>query len=264
MIGAIIGDIVGSRFEFNNINTKEFELFTKDCSFTDDTICTIAIADAIYRKIDYKDVLLEWCRKYPNPKGSYGVSFERWWRSNNPQPYNSYGNGSAMRVSQIGFYYNSLTKVLEEAEKSAKVTHNHKEGIKGAQAIAGSIFLLRTGHTKGDVKKWLESTFGYDLSQTVAFIRSCNKFDESCQVTVPQAIICFHESNGFEDAIRNAVSIGGDSDTIACIAGGLAEAFYGVPDNIFDKAYTYLDKDMKRVFKKTLCTKFLIRVIETY
>lgn len=263
MIGAIIGDIVGSRFEFDNVYAKDFELFTKDCSFTDDTICTVAIADAIYRKIDYKDSLLEWCRKYPHPKGSYGVSFERWWRSDNPQPYNSFGNGSAMRVSQIGFYYNSLMKVLEEAEKSAKVTHNHEEGIKGAQSIAGSIFLLRTGYTKNNVKKWLESMFGYDLSHTVSYLREHNKFNETCQVTVPQAIICFLESNGFEDAIRNAVSIGGDSDTIACIAGGLAESFYGVPDELFDKAYTYLDKDMKRVVKKALRTKFLNRIIET-
>lgn len=264
MIGAIIGDIVGSRFEFSNIKTKDFELFTKDCSFTDDTICTVAIADAIYRKIDYKDALLEWCRKYPNPKGSYGVSFERWWRSDSPQPYNSYGNGSAMRVSQIGFYYNSLMKVLEEAEKSAKVTHNHPEGIKGAQAVAASIFLLRTGYTKDDVKKWLESVFGYSLSHTVSYLREHNKFDETCQVTVPQAIICFLESNGFEDTIRNAVSIGGDSDTIACIAGGLAEAFYEVPDSMFDKVYTYLDKDIKRIIKKAMRTKFLNRVIEAH
>lgn len=264
MIGAIIGDIVGSRFEFNNIRTKNFELFTKDCSFTDDTICTVAIADAIYRKIDYKDALLEWCRKYPNPKGTYGLSFERWWRNDNPQPYNSCGNGSAMRVSQIGFYYNSLKKVLEEAEKSAKVTHNHKEGIKGAQAVAASIFLLRTGYTKDDVKIWLESVFGYGLSHTVSYLREHNKFDETCQITVPQAITCFLESSGFEDAIRNAVSIGGDSDTIACIAGGLAEAFYGVPDNIFDKAYIYLDKDMKKVVKKAIRTKFLNRVIEAH
>lgn len=264
MIGAIIGDIVGSRFEFSNIKTKDFELFMKDCCFTDDTICTVAIADAIYRKVSYKESLLEWCRKYPNPKGSYGASFERWWRSNNPHPYNSYGNGSAMRVSQIGFYFNSLKKVLEESKKSAEVTHNHSEGIKGAQAIAGSIFLLRTGNTKDDVKKWLESVFRYGLSHTVSYIREHNKFDESCQVTVPQAVICFLESNGFEDAIRNAVSIGGDSDTIACITGGLAEAFYGVPDNIFDKVYAYLPSDMKKVIKKSLRTKFLNRVIETH
>lgn len=264
MIGAIIGDIVGSRFEFNNIRTKDFELFTKDCGFTDDTICTVAIADAIYRKIGYKESLLEWCRKYPNPKGSYGVSFERWWRSDNPQPYNSYGNGSAMRVSQIGFYYNSLKKVLEEAEKSAIVTHNHKEGVKGAQTVAASIFLLRTGYTKDDVKKMVESVFEYDLSKTVPYLREHNKFYETCQVTMPQAMICFLESNGFEDAIRNAISIGGDSDTIACITGGLAEAYYGVPDNIFDKAYTYLDKEMKMIIKKAMRSKFLNRVIEVY
>jgi ADP-ribosyl-[dinitrogen reductase] hydrolase len=264
MIGSIIGDIVGSSFEFNNIKTKDFELFSKDCSFTDDTICTVAIADAIYRKIDYKDALLQWCRKYPNPKGSYGVSFERWWRSDNPKPYNSFGNGSAMRVSQIGFYFNSLDKVLEEAKKSAIVSHNHKEGIKGAQSIAGSIFKLRTGDSKEDLKKWIASTFGYDLSSSLSYIRLNNKFDETCQVTVPQAIVCFLKSDGFEDTIRNAVSIGGDSDTITCIAGGLAEAFYVIPDDIFDKAYTYLDKDIKMVLKKAFRTKFLNRVIETY
>lgn len=264
MIGAIIGDIVGSRFEFNNIHTKDFELFTKDCSFTDDTICTVAIADAIYRKIGYKESLLEWCRKYPNPKGSYGVSFDRWWRSSNPQPYNSYGNGAAMRVSQIGFYYNSLIKVLEEAKKSAEITHNHIEGVKGAQSVASAIFMLRTGSSKEDLKKYIEKEFGYKLNRSVSYFQEHNKFDETCQVTVPQAIVCFLESDGFVDAIRNAVSIGGDSDTIACITGGLAESFYGVPDSIFDKAYTYLDKDMKRVLKKTLRTKFINRVIETY
>ena len=264
MIGAIIGDIVGSRFEFDNIHTKDFELFTKDCSFTDDTICTVAIADAIYRKIDYKEALLEWCRKYPNPKGSYGMSFERWWRSNNPQPYNSYGNGSAMRVSQIGFYFNSLDKVLEEAGKTAKVTHNHPEGIKGAKAIAAAIFLLRTTFTKEEMKSYIKDAFKYDLSKSLSYYRKHNAFDETCQATVPQAIICFLESGGFEDAIRNAVSIGGDSDTIACITGGLAEAFYGVPNNLFDKAYTYLDKDIKRIMKKSLRTNFLNRVIETY
>lgn len=264
MIGAIIGDIVGSRFEFNNIKTKNFELFTKDCSFTDDTICTAAIADAIYRRIDYKDSLLEWCNKYPNPKGSYGLSFERWFNSDNPQPYNSYGNGSAMRVSQIGFYFSSLDKVLEEAKKSAEITHNHPEGIKGAQAVASAIFKIRTGNSKESLKKYIEKEFGYKLDQTVSYFREHNQFDESCQVTVPQAIICFLEGVGFEDSIRNAVSIGGDSDTIACITGGLAEAYYGVPDDIFDKAYTYLDSDIKRVVKKAIRTKFLNRVIEIH
>lgn len=262
MIGAIIGDIIGSRFEFANIHTKEFELFTSDCGFTDDTICTVAIADAIYRKIGYKESLLEWCKKYPNPKGSYGVSFDRWWRSENPQPYNSYGNGSAMRVSQIGLYFNSFEKVLEEARKSAIVTHSHPEGIKGAQAIASCIFLLRTGETKDEIKAYVESEFGYNLEHTVEYYRKHSKFDETCQDTVPKAIVCFLESDGFVDSIRNAISIGGDSDTIACITGGLSEAFYGIPDNIFDEAYKYLDNNIKKVLKKALRTKFVNRMIE--
>lgn len=264
MIGAIIGDIVGSRFEFNNIKTKEFELFTDECSFTDDTICTVAIADAIYRKIEYKDALLEWCHKYPNPKGSYGLSFERWWRSSNPQPYGSFGNGSSMRVSPIGFYYNSIDRVLEEAKKSAEVTHNHPEGIKGAQSIASAIYLLRTGSSKDEMVSFVKKRFSYDLSKSVEYYRSRSNFDETCQVCVPQAITCFIESNDFEDAIRNAVSIGGDSDTIACIAGGISEAFYGVPDKLLDKAYSYLDKNMKKVVKKSLRTRFLNRIIEAY
>lgn len=264
MIGAIIGDIVGSRFEFDNIKTKEFELFANECSFTDDTICTVAIADAIYRTVEYKDALLEWCRKYPNPKGSYGLSFERWWRNSNPQPYGSFGNGSAMRVSSIGFYHNSIDKVLEEAKNSAEVTHNHPEGIKGAQAVASAIYLLRTGSSKDEMVLFVKERFSYDLSKSVEYYRSRSNFDETCQVCVPQAITCFIESNDFEDAIRNAVSIGGDSDTIACITGGISEAFYGVPDKLLDKAYSFLDKDMKKVVKKSMRTSFLNRVIEVY
>lgn len=264
MIGAIIGDIAGSRFEFNNIKTKKFELFTKDCAFTDDTICTVAIADAIYRKIDYKESLLEWCRKYPNPKGSYGLSFERWWRSDNPQPYNSYGNGAAMRVSSIGFYYNTLDRVLDEAKKSAEITHNHPEGIKGAQAIASAVFLLRTGSPKDEMKSFINDKFGYDLNTSIDYYRNHSKFDETCQVCVPQAITCFIESESFEDAIRNAISIGGDSDTIAAITGSLSEAFYGIPDLLFDKAYSYLDSNMKKIVKKYQRTKFLNRVITSY
>lgn len=264
MIGAIIGDIVGSRFESNNIHTKDFELFTKECSFTDDTICTVAIADAIFNKSSYKDSLIKWCLKYPNPKGSYGLSFERWFKGNDHKPYNSYGNGAAMRVSQIGYYFNSLNDVLEEAKKSAECTHNHVEGIKGAQSIAASIYLLRQGNSKDDIKSYIESFFGYDLSHSVEYYRKNSKFDESCQATVPQSIVCFLESNVFEDAIRNAISIGGDSDTIACITGSLAEAFYGVPDSIFDRAYTYLDNDIKKVVKKSMRIKFLNRVIEKY
>lgn len=201
MIGAVIGDIIGSRFEFDNIHTKNFELFTQECSFTDDTICTVAIADSLYSKKGYKESLLEWCRRYPNPKGSYGLSFEQWWRSSNPHPYNSYGNGAAMRVSQIGFYFNSLDKVLEEAKKSAEVTHNHPEGIKGTQAVASSIFLLRTGCGKDDVKSYVEKKFGYELGRTVDYYRRNSRFDETCQGTVPQAIVCFMEGVGFVDSI---------------------------------------------------------------
>lgn len=230
MIGAIIGDIVGSPYEFDNINTIDFPLFGRRSFYTDDTILTIAVCDAILKKLPYKESLVWWGNKYPSPYGDYGGRFLRWLKENDPQPYNSWGNGAAMRVSAIGWLYNSVEEVLYQAKLSAEISHSHPEGIKGAQAIAGAIFLARTGQPKEAIKRWIEIEFGYNLNNTVLNLQQTyanGNFDyESCQDSVPQAILCFLESSDFESAIRLAVSIGGDSDTIACMTGGIAEAFY--------------------------------------
>lgn len=230
MIGAIIGDIVGSPYEFDNINTIDFPLFGRKSFYTDDTILTIAVCDAILKKIPYKESLVWWGNKYPSPYGDYGGRFLRWLKENDPQPYNSWGNGSAMRVSAIGWLYNSVEEVLYQAKLSAEISHSHPEGVKGAQAIASAIFLARTGQPKEAIKRWIEIEFGYNLNNTVANLQQTyanGNFDyESCQDSVPQAILCFLESSDFESAIRLAISIGGDSDTIACMTGGIAEAFY--------------------------------------
>lgn len=230
MIGAIIGDIVGSPYEFDNINTIDFPLLGRRSFYTDDTILTIAACDAILKKLPYKESLVWWGNKYPSPYGDYGGRFLRWLKENDPQPYNSWGNGAAMRVSAIGWLYNSVEEVLYQAKLSAEISHSHPEGIKGAQAIAGAIFLARTGQPKEAIKRWIEVEFGYNLNNTVANLQQTyanGNFDyESCQDSVPQAILCFFESSDFESAIRLAVSIGGDSDTIACMTGGIAEAFY--------------------------------------
>ena len=248
MIGAIIGDIVGSRFEFDNIKRKDFELFTKNCSFTDDTICTVAVADAAMHGKDYGDTLHRWCRRYPTPMGGYGCSFSGWVLSDNPKPYNSFGNGSAMRVSAVGWLFDDLATVLAEAKKSAACTHSHEEGVKGAQAVASAVYMLRKGAGKAQVRAYVTETFCYDLTGTVSSIRKSNRrFDETCQVTVPQAFVCFLESTSFEDAVRNAISIGGDSDTIGAITGALAEAHYGVPADIEARAIGYLDARMRNV-----------------
>lgn len=230
MIGAIIGDIVGSPYEFDNINTIDFPLFGRRSFYTDDTILTIAVCDAILKKLPYKESLVWWGNKYPSPYGDYGGRFLRWLKENDPQPYNSWGNGAAMRVSAIGWLYNSVEEVLYQAKLSAEISYSHPEGIKGAQAIAGAIFLARTGQPKEAIKRWIEIEFGYNLNNTVLNLQQTyanGNFDyESCQDSVPQAILCFLESSDFESAIRLAVSIGGDSDTIACMTGGIAEAFY--------------------------------------
>lgn len=246
MLGAIIGDIVGSRFEFNNTNRTDFELFTDECAFTDDTICTVAIADALLRGCSFKKSLLDWCRRYPNPKGAYGGSFGRWVHSLHPEPYNSFGNGSAMRVSPCG-YLPGLHNVVKYARESAECTHNHPEGIKGAECVAECIYLARSEKNKSQIREMVQEQYGYDLNLTCDGIRRTNTFNETCQVTVPQAIVCFLESTDFESAIRLAVSIGGDSDTIAAITGGIAEVYYGIPQHIQDKAWGYLPKEMQDV-----------------
>jgi ADP-ribosylglycohydrolase len=246
MLGAIAGDIIGSIYEFDNIKTKQFELFAPNCFFTDDTVLTVAIADVILNGGDYTQSIKKYYRLYPNE--SYGNRFHAWASSDNSQPYNSWGNGSAMRVSPVGFAFNNLDTVLTKAKASAEVTHNHPEGIKGAQATAAAIFLARNGQTQTQIKTYIETTFGYDLSQPIDEIRKTYEFNESCQDTVPQAISAFLESTDFEDAIRNAISLGGDSDTLTCITGGIAEAFYGgVPEAIATQTLAKLDDRLHEI-----------------
>jgi ADP-ribosylglycohydrolase len=243
MLGGIAGDIIGSRFEHAQIKTKDFELFSRQCTFTDDTVHTVAVADSLLTKTPYQVNFLHYFECYPN--AGYGNRFRRWARSLRPVPYGSYGNGSAMRVSPIAWYYDSLDKVLEEAMHSAEVTHNHPEGIKGAQAVAGAIYLARTGASKEEIREFVEGRFGYDLGQTLDEIRPRYGFDVTCQGSVPPAIIAFLEASDFEDAVRNAVSLGGDSDTLGCIAGSIAEAYYGgVPQAILDEIYQRLDEKL--------------------
>ena len=243
MLGAIIGDIVGSRFEFNNTHKTDFKLFHKDCSFTDDTICTVAIADAILRNSSYQESLLRWCRSYPNPMGGYGGRFGQWVNSNNPQPYNSFGNGSAMRVSPVAWAFDNLDDVLAEAEKTALPTHNHPEGIKGAKAVAHAIWHFRTG---GTPREFLSITNSYypDFSPALATI---GKFDETAMGTVPLCLNIITGSTDYEDAIRNAIALGGDSDTIAAIVGSIAEARWGVPWHIGERAIQFLPQSMQNV-----------------
>ncbi len=246
-IGSIIGDIVGSVYEFNNIKTKDFELFNPACNFTDDSIMTIATVDWLLNGGDISRYYQEYGREYKCPKGGYGGNFSRWIMEENPKPYGSWGNGSAMRVSPVGWFCSTLEDTLQKAKESAAITHDHIEGIKGAQAVAASIFLLRKGATKKELKSFIEEYFEYDLSRTCDEIRPTYKFDVSCQGTVPEAIIAFLESSSFEDAIRNAVSLGGDCDTLTCICGAIAEAFYGVPHSIEEKAVRFLPKSFVRL-----------------
>ncbi|MGK7934086.1 MAG: ADP-ribosylglycohydrolase family protein [Microcystaceae cyanobacterium] len=245
MLGAIAGDIIGSVYEFDNIKTKDFPLFGKENYFTDDTVLTIAVADTILNQGEYCQSLKRYFRRYPTV--GYGGNFRIWGKSDSLQPYNSWGNGSAMRVSPVGYAFNDLETVLLEAKKSAEATHNHLEGIRGAQATASAIFLARKRKSKAEIKAYIEENFGYDLSQTIEEIRPYYTFDVSCQGSVPQAITAFLDATDFEDAIRNAISIGGDSDTIACICGGIAQAFYGLPDAIADQSLSYLEDDLKQV-----------------
>ncbi|MFK7808360.1 MAG: ADP-ribosylglycohydrolase family protein [Saprospiraceae bacterium] len=224
MIGAIIGDVIGSRFERTGKKTKDFELFTDESKFTDDTVLTVAVADCILNSKDFAETLRKYGKAYP--LAGYGSSFKKWLAGITKGPYRSWGNGSAMRVSPVGFLCKDRKTVLDLAEKSAAVTHNHEDGIKGAQAIALSVFLARNGTSKEVIKSNIIEEFGYNLNRTLDEIRPTYEFDVSCQGSVPEAIIAFLESENFEDAIRNGISIGGDSDTIACMAGSIASAFY--------------------------------------
>jgi ADP-ribosylglycohydrolase len=248
MIGAIAGDIIGSVYEWHNIKTKKFELFSKKCHFTDDSVLTIALADTILTGTPYVDNLKKFYRLYPHR--GYGGNFDEWAQSPASEPYNSWGNGAAMRISPVGYAYNDLETVLQKAKEFTEVTHNHPEGIKGGQATATSIFLARTGKSKAEIKYTIEAWFGYDLSKHVDDIRPTYSFDVSSQGTVPQAIRAFIDSDDFEDALRTAVSLGGDTDTLTCITGGIAQAFYkGVPASIQEKVYGVLDDRLGSITK---------------
>lgn len=253
IIGAIIGDIVGSRFEFNNYRSTDFEFLNDRCFFTDDSVMTIAVADWVTNKRQTDRhlalYLREWGRKYPNR--GYGGMFLRWLLSKElSSPYNSFGNGSAMRVSPCGFYAQSLDEALFLAKQSAEVTHNHPEGIKGAQSVAAAIYLAKTGSTKAIIKEYIENNFGYDLSRTCDEIRRVYKFNETCQETCPEAIIAFLESHDYESAIRLGISLGGDSDTIGAITGGIAAAYYGIPNSIIEEVKRFIPFEFIDIVEK--------------
>lgn len=246
MLGAIAGDVIGSVHEFIGTKTKRFPLFVAKSGFTDDSVLTVAVAEKLLHGGDYVDLFHQYFQRYPG--AGYGGRFGQWAAKRETSPYYSWGNGSAMRVASVGFAFDSLDEVMLHARESAEVTHNHPEGIKGAQATATAIFLGRTGRSKPEIKSHIEQTFGYNLSETLHEIRPHYTFNESCQGTVPQAIIAFLEAEDFEDAIRNAISLGGDADTLACIAGGIAEAFYGsVPDHIKAPTLNALDRRLRDV-----------------
>ena len=242
-------------FDRNNYKHKDFPLLSENSHFTDDTVMTLAVAlgliagqgDAQKTFAGVRYEMRHWGRRYPH--AGYGGMFRRWLRAEHPQPYGSFGNGSAMRVAAAGWLFDTLDKTLEMAKVTAEVTHNHPEGIKGAQATAAAIFLARTGHSRPEIKRYVEQTFGYDLSRTCDEIRPHYRHVETCQQTVPEAIIAFLESTGFEDALRNAVSLGGDSDTLACITGGIAEAFYGMPPELQQETLKRLPEEMQAAYE---------------
>ena len=249
MVGAIAGDIIGSIYEHRPIKTTKFTLFGSGCRFTDDTVLTVAVADCLLNGKAYAKTFEDYYYRFPN--AGYGSGFCEWASPHDHKPYNSWGNGSAMRVSPVGWAFSDLEQTLAEAKKSAEVTHNHPEGIKGAQATAAAICLARTGSSKEQIKEFVEKTFAYDFLLPLDSIRPAYRFDVSCQGTVPPALTAFLESTDYEDAVRKAVSLGGDSDTLACITGSIAEAFYkGVPDSITERVFQILDKDLAAVVRK--------------
>ena len=242
ILGAIAGDIIGSVYEWNNIKTTEFNLFDPKAYFTDDTVLTVAVADALMNDKDLTKTVREYGNNYP--RRGYGGNFRRWLRSSNPKPYNSWGNGSAMRVSPVGFMYSDINTVLQKAEETAVISHNHPEGVKGAKAVAAAVFMAKQNKPKAEIKEFIAKETGYDLDFSLDSIRESYEFDVSCRGSVPQAIKAFIESSDYESAIRNAISIGGDSDTIACITGGIASAFYKhIPDDITDFARARLPEE---------------------
>ena len=256
MYGAILGDIIGSPFEFDRGDkTKDFKLFSRRSHFTDDSVMTLAVCEALLKvgqDVTVKEIedavissMQSWGRRYPH--AGYGGYFRRWLTARHPEPYNSYGNGSAMRVSAAGWLYDSLEKTRVVAKATANVTHNHPEGIKGAEATASAIFMARNGSSKEEIKKYIENEFHYDLNRTLNEIRPGYHMDETCQKTVPEAIIAFLEAKDFEDAIRNAVSLGGDTDTLGAITGSIAEAYYGIPEWLITECRKRINKDMRVV-----------------
>jgi len=246
MLGAIAGDIIGSAFERKPIKTKKFKLFSRYSVFTDDTVLTMAIAKSILDNQEYIDNLIDFGKQYPD--AGYGASFNKWIKSWRHQPYNSWGNGSAMRVSAVGFMFSNEKEVLAQAKKSAEVTHNHIEGIKGAQATALAIFLAKSGKSKEEIRESIMQKFDYDLCRCVDDIRPNYKFFVSCQESVPESIICFLDADSYEDTIRNAISLGGDADTMAAIAGGIAEAYYKeIPNEIKMGVYERLPKEFLEI-----------------
>ena len=250
MLGALAGDIIGSPYEFYNTKSMDFELFTEWTKFTDDSVMTLAVAKWLIEDAEHSARHLIRCmqelgRRYP--RAGYGGNFDWWLRQENPQPYNSWGNGAGMRVSPVGLYAKTLDDALELAEISASVSHNHPEGIKGAQAIAASVFLCKDGKSKQEIKEYVEETFGYNLSRTIDDIRPNYYFDVSCQGSVPEAIIAFLEGNSFEEVIRLAISIGGDSDTIGCMAGAIAACRYPIPDDIAKRCDSLLTEDLRDI-----------------
>lgn len=259
MYGAIIGDIVGSRFEFDRGNkSKEFELFTPQCEFTDDTVMTVAVAEALLNagkdadeqaiKAELIKSMKKWGQAYPD--AGYGARFIDWVLTNDPKPYGSYGNGSGMRVSPAGWLYDTIERTREVARWTSEVTHNHPEGIKGAESTAAAIFLARHGSSMDDIRNYLEAAFGYDLSRSLDVIRPAYHHVEDCMHTMPEAFECFLESESYEDCLRNVVSIGGDTDTLGAIAGGIAEAFWGIPSDLITKADEYLDSVFYEIIER--------------
>ena len=259
MYGAILGDIIGSPYEFDRGNkSKDFPLFSRNSKITDDSVMTLAVADAflsIAPNTDDAEIrrrLIQSMQTYGQafPHAGYGGMFRRWLKDPNPQPYGSYGNGSAMRVSSAGWLFDDLKTVRHMARLSAEVTHNHPEGIKGAEATASAIYLARTGSTKAEIKAYIEENFHYDLSRTCDEIRPTYRHVESCQETVPEAITAFLEGRSFEDVIRTAVSLGGDCDTLTCIAGSIAEGFYGIPEELKQQCWEHLPENLRKVLQR--------------
>ena len=263
MYGAILGDIIGAPYEFDRgKKSKEFPLFTEESQFTDDTVMTIAVAEALLDNMGQDDETIKkalvasmqkWGHEYPD--AGYGGRFYHWLRAKDPQPYGSYGNGSAMRVSSAGWLFNTLEETRHMARLTAVVTHDHPEGIKGAEAVASAIFMARHGHSKDAIKAYIIKEFEYDLSRTCDEIRPGYHHVESCQETVPEAITAFLEGEGFEDVIRTAVSLGGDCDTLTCISGSIAEAFYGVPEEMIDECRGRMSEDMLQVTDRFIAAK---------